>query len=401
MTKRFQKGCIWRKKSHVGGKTVYGSTWYIRYQTDSIVDGRSVRTQKNEVLCAVDRIHSSPTCKAVKDLAAKFMERVNGNVGNGGDMLVPDFWETVYLPFVTETKKPSTVSGYKQIWGQHLSAHFAGRTFQSYQTHEASSFLSALAKTQGRATLSHVRSLMSGVFTHAINLGRLKTNPMREAKILAKVSASKPTSHYSLEEVEHLVSALVESPMCQSMLALAFFAGLRPSEIVGLQWGDIDIPNACVHIRRACVHGHVGTTKTPESVATLPLLPQVIVPLALWKQKSSDAREVAWVFPNGAGNPVDIQDIVKRFIRPAVAKAAKENAEIQWKGFYAARRGAATSVVQLTGGNAQAAAALLRHKTMAVTFQHYVKLNQTALTDGLKALGAAATPGSNDEANSK
>lgn len=396
MTRRFQKGCIWRKKG--------GSTWYIRYQTDAVINGRTVRTQKNEVLCAVDRVHSSATCKAVKDLAAAHMARVSaGNVGPGGaDMLVVDFWESVYLPFVTETKKPSTISGYRQIWGQHLAAHFSGAgatrqpaTLQSYQTHEASSFLSGLAKTQGRTTLNHIRSLMSGIFTHAVNVGRLKVNPIREAKVLAKTLPSKPTPHYSLEEVENIISTLVDSPMCQSILSLAFFAGLRPSEIVGLQWGDVNIENACVHIRRAYVRGHVGTPKTPESVATLPLLPQVIVPLALWRQKSSDTSPAAWVFPNEAGNPVDLKDLVKRVIRPAV-----EEAELQWKGLYAARRGAATSIVQLTGGNAQAAAALLRHKTMAVTFQHYVKLNQTALTDGLKALGAAAN-GSSDAKTDK
>jgi hypothetical protein len=57
---------------------------------------------------------------------------------------------------------------------------------------------------------------------------------------------------------------------------------------------------ASVNIRRASVRNHVGTCKTPESVATLPLLPQVLIPLVLWRQKKGNPSE-GWVFPNERG----------------------------------------------------------------------------------------------------
>lgn len=379
---RFQKGCIWRKKG--------GSSWYVRYTTDAIVDGKSCRVQKNEVLCAVDRDHASATCKNVRDLAAKVMDRVNATVpvaAGRADIPVTDFWEKVYLPFVTDNMRASTVSGYKQIWGQHLATHFKGQTIQGYQPHVASDFLTSLTKTQGRRTLNHIRSLMSGVFTHAVNKGRLKFNPIRDVKILGRVAAPKQTPHYTLEETENIISALVDHVDCQTIVALSFFAGLRPSEIAGLQWGDIEDDK--VHIRRACVRGVVGSTKTPESVATLPLLPQVLVPLSLWQRdclKRGPVEASGWVFMNEAGNPAHLKDIVSRTIRPAVKKAG-----LKWKGLYAGRRGAATAIIGLTNGNFAAAQELLRHKHMSTTLQFYKKQTQSALADGLKALGAAAT----------
>lgn len=382
-TTRHQKGHIWRKVTRLpDGTKVKGTSWYIRYQSDEVIDGRTVRAQKNAFLCPVDHEHPSKTCKAVKDAAAEFMLKINAETAEHGDLMVADFWETVYLPHISDHKKPSTVAGYKQIWGQHLKNHFGDTTMKSYRTPMMARFLLGLTKTQGQRTLNHIRSLASGIFSLAKSLGYVEQNPVMGVEQLGKVIPPKQTPHYSLEEVENIISALIDSPMAQAIIALSFFAGLRPSEVAGLQWGDIDFEHATVSIRRACVRGRIVTTKTLESVATLPLLPQALVPLMLWRKQAVLSE---WVFANERGNPIHMKDVVTRVIRPAVQKAG-----LKWKTLYACRRGAATCVVELTGGNAQAAAALLRHKPMAVTFQHYIKQNQTALTDGLKALGAAA-----------
>jgi hypothetical protein len=165
---RHQTGYIFESSS---------GAFHVRYYTTEIVDGQAKRVQKSHLLCRKDNKHFSRTCKAVKLLRDEFMRTVNTSQRNEEDMLVNDFWEQRYLPFVTENMKPSTVSGYKQIWGQHLKEHFAGMTLQGYRTHVGSALLLSLTKTQGRRTLNHIRSLASGIFTHAINEGRLESNP--------------------------------------------------------------------------------------------------------------------------------------------------------------------------------------------------------------------------------
>lgn len=372
---RHQTGYIFESKS---------GAFHVRYYTTEIVDGQPRRVQRSHLLCRRDRKHFSKTCKAVKLKRDDFMRTVNAASGqaNEQDMKVTDFWEQHYLPFVQENMKPSTASGYKQIWSQHLKAHFGEMTLQGYKTHFGSQFLLGLTKTQGRRTLNHIRSLASGIFTHAINTGRLESNPWRDVRILGKVAQPKQTSHYTLEEAENIISALVSRVDCQLMIALSFFAGLRPSEIAGLRWEDFDA--AAVHIRRACVRGVVGIPKTPESLATLPLLPQVTIPLTLWRQKCGKPTE-GWLFANERSKPQNLKDVVSRTIRPTLQKAG-----IEWKGLYAGRRGAATAIIGLTGGNYAAAQELLRHRNMSTTLQFYKKQTQNALGDGLKALQAAA-----------
>lgn len=57
-------------------------------------------------------------------------------------------------------------------------------------------FLTSLSANFGRNSVNHVRSLMSGIFSHACALGKAERNPMREAKVLGKPKATAPTQHY-------------------------------------------------------------------------------------------------------------------------------------------------------------------------------------------------------------
>ena len=77
-------------------------------------------------------------------------------------------------------------------------------------------------------------------------------------------------------------------------MSLACFLGLRPGEIAALRWEDIDAES--IHIRRSVVRGIVGVPKTRESIASLPLIDRVRVPLELWRQKSP-TRRVGYSLP--------------------------------------------------------------------------------------------------------
>jgi integrase len=91
-------------------------------------------------------------------------------------------------------------------------------------------------------------------------------------------------------------------------MALSCFLGLRPSEIIGLQWSDFDATH--VHIRRSVVRGVVGTCKTPESEASLPMAAQVKLFLNLWHEKSGRPSN-GWGFPNGSGKPINLRDVIE------------------------------------------------------------------------------------------
>lgn len=375
-------------------------SFYVQYWTTEIVNGQPKRVQRSQFLANRDDKYYSKKSKGktwfsepLRLLRDEEMLKINQQAqnptrANKQDMNIVEYYERVYLPFVEVNLRFSTVRGYKLIWNRDLKAHFSKITLREYRTHMGSLFLTDLARSYGRRTLAHVRSLASAIFSHAVNTGMLESNPWHDVRILGKVKAPKNTPHYTLEEVENIISALVDHD-CQLAVALAFFLGLRPGEIEGLKWEDVD--SESVHIRRASVYGKIGETKTPESVATLPLIQPVLIPMKLWHQKSGSPSE-GWVFPNGRGKPVSMNNLQNRIIRPELEKK-----EIEWKGLYAGRRGAGTILTQLTG-SAIAAQQILRHKNLAVTTGFYVKQIPSAGIEGMKLLEAAASNGNGKEA---
>jgi integrase len=357
---RYQRGHIYK---------AFGA-WHVRYRLLAIVDGVPKREQLSRRICDGDKSKS-----AARRLCDDFMTTINTQVPGkpeAPDLTIAGFWELTYWPFVVENLKPSTQWGYKQIWGLHLKPHFGGMTLCEYRTHHGSIFLTALSKRFARRTVQTVRSLVSGIFTHAVNLGAIESNPWHDVKVLGKTKAPAPTKHCTLEEIENIISALVNHVECQLIMARAFFLGLRRGEIQGLQWNDID--GGYIHIRRSMRRGIVTTPKTKKSVRSLPLLQPVMGLLLLWRAKCNP--EAVWVFDR------NLMTLARKTIQPTLTKA-----KLEWKGFHAGRRGLGTVLRQITG-NSTAGRDVLGHEDETVTKGHYEgQLPEVALM-GLNMLEA-------------
>jgi integrase len=260
--------------------------------------------------------------------------------------------------------------------------------------------LTELAKTQGRNTLNHIRSLASGIFSLAESTGYINVNPWSGAFSRLKTKAPAKTRHYTLKEVLAILTALDEHPECRLVMALAFFAGLRPGEIRGLRVEDFtsetsekcpvcqeeqwDISVAHFHVRRNIDKaGNTKALKTPESEGPLPLM--VPIALALHEHLIACGNPTSgWLFATKNNTPADLRDWVRMRIRPALKAHS-----IEWKTLYADRRGAATLLLQLSG-NALASQQLLRHKPGSpVTARHYLKAIPEALLRGTQLVEQA------------
>ena len=350
--------------------------FHVRYYT--VEDG--VRKQKSHRLCTKDRDtgHGSRSAKAVVLLCEDFMRTVNADTSATSALTVVEFCDNTYLPFITENNlKPSTLQGYQQIWTQHLKAHFGTTLLNNYRTPMMSNFLTSLAKTLRPRTLNHIKWCASAIFAHAVATGKCETNPIRDAKVLGKTMGDGVTEAYSLEEIENVISALVERVDCQLIMALAFFMGLRKGEIQGLQWGDVDADY--IHVRRNFTKGkgglHLTTPKTKKSVRSIPLIQPVKGLLLLWRAKNPDGE---FVFAS------NLTTLAKVTIKPALEKAG-----LTWKGYHAGRRGLGTTLRVLTG-NSNAGRDMLGHSTSQVTEQHYEAAMPEEVLKGMALLEAKA-----------
>ncbi len=369
-----------------------GKSFHVRYYVTEIVDGQPKRVQRSHKLCEKNKAtgHAKTTSSEVQRLCENFLRLINQQRGTSKslqqDMPIADFWEQQYLPYNEAIlpltgkprKKPSTMRGYKQIWKQHLKKHFGALTLQQYEPNHGTELLQSLTSTQRSTTLKHIRAVGSAIFKRAVVERRIKANPWHDVVMPDDAIKPKETKHYTMEEAENLISALVDHVDAQLVLALSCFLGLGPAEIGGLQWGDVD--SNAINIRRNKVRGEVTTPKTDERMAPVPIIDQIRVPLELWRAKCEATGDGDWLI-------VDLPNLINRVIKPHISgkhnpaklkdcvrcKSVPEASGVEWKGLYAGRRGACTAVIEATGGNYAVAQALLRHKKMTTTLNVYKK----------------------------
>ncbi len=361
---RHQRGYIYEQSN----------AFHVRYYT--LVDG--VRKQRSHRLCTKDRATGcgSPSAKAVRQLCEDFMRTINTDApAEPAALTVVEFWETIYLPFIEGNLKHSTVWGYKQVWNQHLKNHFSNVLLNDYKTPKMSMFLTSLSRTLKPRTLHSIKFLASGLFAHAVASGHCETNPIRDAMVLGKTLQNGETKSYTLQEAEQIINALVDHVECQLIMALAFFAGLRKGEIMGLQWEDVE--GECLHVRRAFGRGEVGTPKTRRSARAVPLIAPLKVLLGLWRRQGTGT---GWVFPGERNEAMGLDGVAARVIRPALKRAG-----VPWKGFHACRRGLGTTLRALTG-NSNAGRDVLGHGDVKVTQDHYEHAMPEEALRGMKLL---------------
>jgi integrase len=215
----------------------------------------------------------------------------------------------------------------------------------------------------GRYAVGHVRSLMSGIFAHAVALGYLAMNPIHDCKVLVAAKAPRETPHYTITEMLSVLAALAPEPAARVAMALAFI-GLRPSEIRGLRWDDVD--SGVLHIRRSAWRSTIREGgKGKNSVRDVTLGPAVADILEVYRR--SQPPKLGFVLQNTAGRPLDLDALARDVIRPMLTTTG-----IVWKGYYGGRRGAETEMNRYTNGNSQVTAHHFGH-TKQVADAHYIK----------------------------
>jgi integrase len=352
--------------------------WYVTYWERRSVDGAIERKRVTHPLGPKTTRGKYPPADIVAE-KDRFMSTLNASPLRPEFIVtVADFVDSVYMPWVKAQKRPATHNGYDKIWRTHLKAHFAGKLLRDYKPHDATVFLTGLAdKGMGVNAVNHVRALMSGIFRHAAALGYVTANPIHLAKVLVAPVAPKETPHYTLMEMASALAALQAEPQARLAMALAFI-GLRPSEIRGLRWEDVNLNTGELHVCRSAWRDTLSEGgKGKNSVRTVTLGSTIVGILSDYLKATTSQR--GFVLENTMGNPLDIDALGRKVIRPTFAAAG-----LVWKGYYGGRRGAETEMNRYTNGNSQITSHHFGH-TKAVADAHYIK----PLPDETKAAAIA------------
>ncbi len=121
------------------------------------------------------------------------------------------FVEGAYLPWTKEERRASTSKDHHEIWINHIRDHVGELRLREFRTVDASRMLRAIAKKKDltKATLQHIKPVLSTVFIYAKNEGAFDgANPVDG--VLTTMLAREPgqTHAYDLDQVLQILDLL-------------------------------------------------------------------------------------------------------------------------------------------------------------------------------------------------
>jgi len=203
---------------------------------------------------------------------------------------------------------------------------------------------------------------MSALFTHAVRWGLYDRNPISVVRQSAKRESvpDVPTA----DEIRSLISELKEP-----YGTLVFFVAttrLRASELLALQWQDVDFDAQQIRRSRGIVHQKITTMKTEALRKPLPLTAELAHALANWRGMCAYNQQHDWGFASidkKGTQPPRPENVLRRHVRPAAHRAGFQKRI----GFHTFRHSFAT-IVRSNQEDVKTAQELLRRANSRVTF---------------------------------
>jgi integrase len=341
--------------------------WYLKYREDVIESGHVNRKLRTRQLARVDDACRTE-CDA-RNLADEFLEPFNkGRVDVRSTMTLTEFAEQVWLPQCRENLAPATVNGYEKQWKKYLKPRIGSVAIRDFKTVTATRFLHDLVRAGiGHRTVRYAKALGSAVFSLSLSqsINTLEgKNPFKDAKLPKRISPKREMPATSPHQIADMLNA-VPDIKAKAAIGLTYFGGLSPSEARGAEWENYD--GYRLKITRSVWRTHAGPTKTEAREQPIPII-ETLRDILNELSQSEGNPSTGPILRGERGKPLNLDNLARRVIRPALAKAG-----IKWNGWYANRRGAGTLVTAVAKDKGMAAKGPLRHSNLSTTTAHYVK----------------------------
>lgn len=243
-------------------------------------------------------------------------------------------------------------------------------------------------------TIRHNLSFISDVFSYAVKMDLLSDNPCR--KVTIPKGEVKEKQIYSQEKMALLLTRISGEPTkYRAFFFLIAYSGFRRSEMLGLEWKDIDFENNIITVKRTSNYTaergiYTDTTKTKRSQRVLKISPYI---MGILKELKDEQDEEAlrlgdkWVdsdrlFVKWNGEPMNNQTPygwLKEFC---------EKNELPFYGIHSFRHFAASALIS-AGLDVTTVSGALGHCNSGTTLNVYSHMFQNAQARVAEAMDGA------------
>ena len=253
------------------------------------------------------------TCKPLKDHAVEYYALLDEQVLNYklGDK---------YADKIRPARRDCVISHIKL----HILPHLGDVPINMIEPVDIATLQDDLRQRMLPQTVNPVIGTLSRMMKFFIKKGYIRSNPCRDIDPLKKVQ-TEPRYTPTKQEVERVISQL--HGWKQTMVMLAAGTGLRISEILALEWGNIQ--GDTISVEASAVKTNIGTPKTRHSRRKVRVDKRLKVKLQEMRLQSTSS----FLFLNRNGRLFSSVDVLNRVLYPAIRKA-----DVPKFGFHGLRR---------------------------------------------------------------
>lgn len=348
------------------GKPAVWETQYRRYLADGTVSkpreffGDQVEFPDKTALKAstkwklfIERINTTRTVVFFRDLVREYREReIKGRVAKG------------------QSTAKGQLCYLEDQWGQYRLDQLMQMIYEIRTWLQSNDLVSRRNPDRplSRQTRRHLRTLFVMMIKFAVDRHYLPYNPFTGTALSVKKGGAPPVDRsefFITPEQFRWMQEDTETPAhVKLMQLLAYTAGMRGDEFLGLMWDDIDFdgPEPRINIQRGVDGRHIQGTKNERSKAPVPMCDRLGAALLYYKDENPSVK--GWVFGSlRTGRPFHLTQLQADHNLPALRRMAahfRRKGVPEGTGFHAFRH-AYNALIVKVGNEKQVQMELLRH----------------------------------------
>ena len=283
---------------------------------------------------------------------------------------------------IANRQKPSGIAAKRTILNLHLVGTMGAKKLDAITTDDVQKLKHRL-REHAPKTVNNVLTVLSVLLKKAVEWDVIDRVPCT----IRLVKAPKPSmGFYDFADYERLLEvAKGFGPTAYLVMLLGGEAGLRCGEMIGLEWGDVDLVKRQMCIQRSEWRGHVTVPKGGR-LRYVPMTARLATELQGHRHLKSKR---VLCLEDGAALT---QDVVGEYVRKAGRKA-----NLPASGAHRLRH-TFCSHLAMRGAPARAIQELAGHQDLMTT-QRYMHLSPSAVQDAIRLLEQPAWRHSGDEAS--
>lgn len=284
-----------------------------------------------------------------------------------------DYAERWFEVFSRPNISEVTAVSYMQQLRCHLLPVLGDMFVEDITAADIQRVFNQMGDVASQQTKSKAKNVLNQILKMAVEERIIDYNPLQSTTLRIKGTTSVSTEPYSIAEMRYFVNHLddIEDLTDRAWLALSVSLPLRPEEVLGLRWCDIDQYNLVLRVRSTVTHPtrnygqFKAYTKTEASVRDL-AIPE-------WLLRYLPEQGNPEEFVVGGWTPLSYTRL--RRLRTRIARQIGYDGVITPRRF---RTTVATDISAMTH-DLKLVQRMLGHATPQMTLKHYDKGRSTAV----------------------